>query len=110
MKEIINSKIKKEKALDLLLLQYWRKMGKFFECDIRSEFMNHIVKFKREWRETFPSVCHVDDTARLQTVNKDNNPLFHKLISELKNITNYGIILNTSLTRMSLLLTLLIKL
>ena len=58
--------------------------------------MNHIVKFKDEWCEIFPSVCHVDNTARLQTVNKDNNPIFYKLISELKKITGHGIILNTS--------------
>ena len=37
-----------------------------------------------------------DNTARLQTVNQENNPLFHKLISDLKKITGYGIILNTS--------------
>ena len=97
MKEIINSKIKKRESFRPFAPSVLEEdVGKFFECDIRSEFMNHIVKFKREWRETFPSVCHVDDTARLQTVNKENNPLFHKLISELKNITNYGIILNTS--------------
>ena len=35
-------------------------------------------------------------TARLQTVNLNNNPLFYKLISELKKITGYGVILNTS--------------
>ena len=29
-------------------------------------------------------------------MNKDNNPLFYQLISELKKITSYGIILNTS--------------
>ena len=58
--------------------------------------MNNIVKFKEEYTKIFPSVCHVDNTARLQTVNVNNNPLFHKLISELKKITGYGIILNTS--------------
>ena len=42
--------------------------------------MNHIVKFKKEWCDFFPSVCHVDDTARLQTVNNETNPLFHQLI------------------------------
>ena len=58
--------------------------------------MNHIVKFKDEFSSIFPSVCHVDNTARLQTVSKKNNYLFYKLIEELKKITNYGIILNTS--------------
>ena len=48
--------------------------------------MNHIVKFKKEWRDVFPSVCHVDYTARLQTVNKDNNSLFYQLIFRVKKI------------------------
>ena len=97
MKDIINSKIKKRESFRPFAPSVLDDdITKFFECDIRSEFMNHIVKFKKEWCEVFPSVCHVDDTARLQTVNKDNNPLFYQLISELKKITGYGIILNTS--------------
>ena len=97
MKDIINSKIKKRESFRPFAPSVLDDdVTKFFECDIRSEFMNHIVKFKKEWCDVFPSVCHVDDTARLQTVNKDNNPLFYQLISELKKITGYGIILNTS--------------
>tara|TARA_B110000037_G_scaffold168871_1_gene191310 strand:- start:350 stop:2059 length:1710 start_codon:yes stop_codon:yes gene_type:complete len=97
MKDIINSKIKKRESFRPFAPSVLEDdVTKFFECDIKSEFMNHIVKFKKEWCDVFPSVCHVDNTARLQTVNKDNNPLFHQLISELKKITGYGIILNTS--------------
>ena len=97
MKDIINSKIKKRESFRPFAPSVLEDdVTKFFECDIRSEFMNHIVKFKNEWCDIFPSVCHVDNTARLQTVNKDNNSLFYQLISELKKITGYGIILNTS--------------
>ena len=97
MKNIINSKIKKRESFRPFAPSVLEEdVGKFFECNIKSEFMNHIVKFKKEWCDFFPSVCHVDDTARLQTVNKETNPLFHQLISELKKITGYGIILNTS--------------
>ena len=97
MKDIINSKNKEKGEFGPFAPSVLEDdVSKFFECDIRSEFMNHIVKFKKEWREVFPSVCHVDNTARLQTVNQENNPLFYKLISDLKKITGYGIILNTS--------------
>ena len=97
MKDIINSKIKKRESFRPFAPSVLEEdVSKFFECDIRSEFMNHIIKFKKEWCEIFPSVCHVDNSARLQTVNKDNNPLFYKLISDLKKVTSYGIILNTS--------------
>ena len=97
MKDIINSKIKKRESFRPFAPSVLEEdTSKFFECDIRSEFMNHIIKFKDEWRDVFPSVCHVDSTARLQTVNRENNPLFYKLISDLKKITGYGMILNTS--------------
>ncbi len=97
MKEIINSKIKKRESFRPFAPSVLEEdVMNYFECDIRSDFMNHIVKFKKEWRNIFPSVCHVDNTARLQTVNSENNPLFYKLISELKKITSHGIILNTS--------------
>ena len=97
MKDIINSKIKKRESFRPFAPSILEDdVAEYFECDIRSEFMNHIVKFKEEWRKIFPSVCHVDNTARLQTVSNQNNPLFYKLILELKKITGHGIILNTS--------------
>ena len=97
MKDIINSKIKKRESFRPFAPAVLEdEVGKFFECEIKSDFMNHIVKFKDEFSSIFPSVCHVDNTARLQTVSKKNNYLFYKLIEELKKITNYGIILNTS--------------
>lgn len=97
MKNIINSKIKKRESFRPFAPSVLQEdVVKFFECDIRSDFMNHIVKFKEKYVDIFPSVCHVDHTARLQTVNIDNNPLFYRLITELKKVTGYGIILNTS--------------
>ena len=76
MKDIIKDKIKKRESFRPFAPSVLEEdVSKFFECDIRSEFMNHIVKLKK-WRATFPSVCHVDNTARLQTVNKDNNHYF----------------------------------
>ena len=97
MKDIINSKIKKRESFRPFAPSVLEEeVSRFFECDIKSEFMNHIVKFQKKWCEVFPSVCHVDYTARLQTVNEENNFLFYKLIKEFKKITGYGIILNTS--------------
>ena len=97
MKQIINSKIKKRESFRPFAPSVLQEdVSKYFECDIRSDFMNHIVKFKKEWCDFFPSVCHVDDTARIQTVSRSNNPKFYDLINELKKITEHGIILNTS--------------
>jgi carbamoyltransferase len=47
-------------------------------------------------RSSLPAVTHLDYSARLQTVHKETNPLFHKLITEFKNKTQCPVIVNTS--------------
>lgn len=40
---------------------------------------------------------HVDNTARIQTVNKEQNPFAHELLTEVNQINSIGVLLNTSL-------------
>ena len=47
-------------------------------------------------RSEVPAITHVDYSARVQTVNKNTNPLYHELISKFKEITGCPIIVNTS--------------
>lgn len=47
-------------------------------------------------RSRIPAVTHVDYSARIQTVSKDTNPLFHALISRFKQLTGCPIVVNTS--------------
>ncbi len=47
-------------------------------------------------RSDIPSVTHVDFSARIQTVDGKYNPEYYRLISEFKNITQEGIVINTS--------------
>jgi carbamoyltransferase len=47
-------------------------------------------------RSSIPSVTHVDYSARIQTVHKQTNPIFHKLIEEFEGITKYPVLVNTS--------------
>jgi len=47
-------------------------------------------------RSEIPAVTHVDYSARLQTVHRETNPLFHALISEFKAKTGCPILVNTS--------------
>ena len=47
-------------------------------------------------QKIIPAVTHIDGTARVQTVKKDVNFKFWKLISEFNNITNVPVVLNTS--------------
>ena len=47
-------------------------------------------------RSSIPAVTHVDYSARIQTVHKDTNPKYHKLISIFKKLTGCPILVNTS--------------
>ena len=47
-------------------------------------------------RSSIPSVTHIDYSARIQTVHKETNPIFHKLIEEFEGITKYPVLVNTS--------------
>lgn len=47
-------------------------------------------------RSELPAITHVDYSARIQTVSKENSPEYHELISEFKRLTGWGVIINTS--------------
>ncbi|MBS2099088.1 carbamoyltransferase family protein [Carboxylicivirga linearis] len=47
-------------------------------------------------RSDIPAVTHVDYSARLQSVNKDTNSRYWELINTFKELTDYGVIVNTS--------------
>jgi carbamoyltransferase len=47
-------------------------------------------------RSDIPSVTHVDNTARIQTVSSETNPLYYKLIKRFKEITGCPVLINTS--------------
>ena len=47
-------------------------------------------------RSSIPAVTHVDYSARIQTVHKETNPKYYKLIDNFKKITNCPILVNTS--------------
>ena len=47
-------------------------------------------------RSSIPAITHVDYSARIQTVHKDTNPLFHAVISKFKEKTGCPLVVNTS--------------
>jgi len=48
-------------------------------------------------KKNIPAVTHVDKTARVQTVEERQNPLYYKIIKSFENVTDVPLILNTSL-------------
>lgn len=47
-------------------------------------------------RSDIPAVTHIDHSARIQTVREETNPRYHRLIRRFKQLTGYGLVVNTS--------------
>ncbi len=67
----------------------------WFELDCESPYMLLVAKV-REGKRSIPSVTHVDNSARLQTVTRAQNPLYYALIEEFEKLTGVPIVINTS--------------
>lgn len=97
MKDLINAKIKRREMFRPFAPTVIRKaVGTYFEQDVFSPFMMHVVKIRPEFREKLPSVTHVDGTGRLQSIERTTNELYHDLIEELGRLSGIPIVLNTS--------------
>jgi len=91
-KDIINNKVKHRES--------FRPFGAaclledaelYFEAPKEIPYMNVNVDVKTD---EFPSITHVDNSTRLQTVK---NGVFYEILTEFKKLTGYGVLLNTSL-------------
>ena len=68
----------------------------FFEINQDSFHMLIASKVKEDKKDVIPAVVHVDRSARVQTVTKNSNEKFYKLLLEFNNLTNIPVLLNTS--------------
>jgi carbamoyltransferase len=67
---------------------------KFFDVPGYVPYMNMVVRVKPEW--DLPAITHIDGTARVQTVNRHDNPRYYHLIKKFGELTGIPVILNTS--------------
>jgi carbamoyltransferase len=70
--------------------------GEYLESAGDSPFMILTAQVRPEKRAVIPSVTHVDGSARPQTVEKEINPLYWRLIDEFGKRTGVPVIMNTS--------------
>jgi carbamoyltransferase len=70
--------------------------AEFLESATDSPFMILTAQVRPEKRAIIPSVTHVDGSARPQTVEKEINPLYWRLIDEFGKRTGVPVIMNTS--------------
>jgi len=97
MKDVLNARIKHREWFrpfaPSILADHQHE---YFEHDHPSPFMLHVYKIRPEKRKELCAVNHVDDTGRLQTVTREENPMYYDLISAFYRKTGIPVILNTS--------------
>ncbi len=69
------------------------RFDQFFDSQEISPYMSKVVKSKTK---LIPSATHIDNTCRVQTVSKNQNKKFHKLITQIGSQTGIPVVLNTS--------------
>lgn len=70
--------------------------AEWFEGATYSPFMLFVYPVKESVADRIPAVRHFDGTARIQTVNASQHPLYHDLLRAFKSITGVPVLVNTS--------------
>jgi carbamoyltransferase len=117
MQSTMNLKIKYRESFRPFAPSVLReKVNEWYELDIDSPYMLMVAPIKKEkclemtgeqdklfgieklniLRSEIPAVTHIDYSARIQTVHKETNPRYHKLISKFEEKTGCATIINTS--------------
>ena len=95
-KSVVNLKIKfRESFRPFAPSVLEEKCSEWFELDVPSPYML-LVADVREGKRTIPSVTHVDNSARIQTVDPHTNPRYYQLIKRFDEKTGCPVIINTS--------------
>lgn len=114
MQRTLNLKVKKRESFRPFAPAVLREaVGQYFDLSCDSPYMLLVAPVRMDVRTPLkdegegldrlkvvrskvPAVTHVDYSARVQTVSRENHPLFHKLISEFYQVAGCPLVVNTS--------------
>jgi carbamoyltransferase len=97
MKDILNKKVKnREWYRPFAPVVRLEDVSTYFEWEGEARWMSFCPKVKKKWQKKLPSITHVDGTARVQTVTKEQNKWLYDLLTLFKEKTGVGVLLNTS--------------
>src|SRR3989344_7403462 len=103
-KERINQLLKKREGYRPFAQSILEEVAeKYFTVDMTNEttkhqmgYMLYVLSVKKRYRKVLGAITHVDGTARIQTVSKETNEKYWKLIEAFGKETGIPIVLNTS--------------
>jgi carbamoyltransferase len=73
------------------------RAAEIFDGPLPSPYMLFTQRVRPEWRARIPAVVHVDGTARIQTVDRDEEPLIARMLEAVERRTGLPVVVNTSL-------------
>jgi carbamoyltransferase len=114
MQSVMNLKVKfRESFRPFAPVVRRERVADYFELDVESPYMLLVAPVKtglrfpippgaqgfdllKQVRSTLPAVTHVDYSARIQTVERDGNPLLYELLLRFERATGCAVLVNTS--------------
>jgi len=114
MQSVMNLKVKfRESFRPFAPIVRRERVADYFELDVESPYMLLVAPVKKELcrevspeikgldrlketRSTLPAITHVDYSARIQTVEREGNPLLYELLLRFEQATGCGVLVNTS--------------
>jgi carbamoyltransferase len=97
VKDVLNARIKHREAFRPFAVSVLADAtGQWFDQDAPSPFMSHVYKTLPARRAQIAAADHVDHTCRVQTVERDVEPRYYRLIEEFERQTGVPVLLNTS--------------
>nr|WP_277932234.1 carbamoyltransferase C-terminal domain-containing protein [Enterobacter sp. I4] len=112
MQKTMNLKIKfRESFRPFAPMVLAERASEFFDIRQESPYMLVVSEVRKKWlkpvenrhlgsindvRSTMPAITHVDNSARVQTVHPETNPLLARLLQKFDELTDYPVLVNTS--------------
>jgi carbamoyltransferase len=97
MKDILNDRIKKREPFRPFAPSVLEeRTADYFEQSHPAPTMLMVYQVREERRAEIPAVTHVDGSGRLQTVSREVNARYYRLISDFNELTGVPVVLNTS--------------
>ncbi len=72
------------------------RSGEIFDPGSPDPYMLFEHAVRPEWRDRVPAICHLDGTARLQTINAEQNPVIFALLESYERASGIPLLCNTS--------------
>lgn len=101
MKDFLNNKVKQREFFQpyggLVLDKHVKEVFDYKNENISGAYMSFVYPIKNEWLSKFPSLVHIDKTARIQIIKEGQDSFLEELLEKFYERTGVPLLINTSL-------------